>query len=105
MSFDLGALIAQRQPEKFRLFEQHLNPQVLRVLRVLGSTSSTSLRGRLGNTTAAKQGAKTRNHHNGSAAFVALVLGAIAGWFGGRSGVVHPVFADRVVPRRRAQSS
>ena len=27
-------------------------------------------------------------------AFVALVLGAIAGWFGGRSGVVHPVFAD-----------
>jgi hypothetical protein len=38
-------------------------------------------------------------------AFVALVLGAIAGWFGGRSGVVHPVFADAVVPRRRAQSS
>jgi hypothetical protein len=38
-------------------------------------------------------------------AFVALVLGAIAGWFGGRSGVVHPVFADSVVPRRRAQSS
>jgi hypothetical protein len=37
--------------------------------------------------------------------FVALVLGAIAGWFGGRSGVVHPVFADGVVPRRRAQSS
>jgi hypothetical protein len=36
---------------------------------------------------------------------VALVLGAIAGWFGGRSGVVHPVFADGVVPRRRAQSS
>ena len=33
-------------------------------------------------------------------AFVALVLGAIAGWFGGRSGVVHPVFADSVVPRR-----
>ena len=32
--------------------------------------------------------------------FVALVLGAIAGWFGGRSGVVHPVFADRVMPRR-----
>ena len=27
-------------------------------------------------------------------AFVALVLGVIAGWFGGRSGVVHPVFAD-----------
>lgn len=34
-------------------------------------------------------------------AFVALVLGAIAGWLGGRSGVVHPVFADRVVPTRR----
>ena len=36
MSFDLGALIAERRPEKFRLFEQHLNPQALRVLRVLG---------------------------------------------------------------------
>lgn len=35
------------------------------------------------------------------AAFVALVLGAIAGWLGGRSGVVHPVFADRVIPTRR----
>lgn len=34
-------------------------------------------------------------------AFVALVLGAIAGWLGGRSGVVHPVFADRIVPTRR----
>ena len=34
-------------------------------------------------------------------AFVALVLGAIAGWFGGRSGVVHPVFADGAMPRRR----
>ena len=34
-------------------------------------------------------------------AFVALVLGAIAGWFGGRSGVVHPVYADRVLPSRR----
>ncbi len=34
-------------------------------------------------------------------AFVALVLGAIAGWFGGRSGVVHPAFADGVMPRRR----
>jgi hypothetical protein len=33
-------------------------------------------------------------------AFVALVLGAIAGWFGGRSGVVYPVFADGVMPRR-----
>ena len=36
MSFDLGALIAERRPEKFRLFEQHLNPQALRILRVLG---------------------------------------------------------------------
>ncbi|WP_432803898.1 PhnA-like protein [Aureimonas altamirensis] len=34
-------------------------------------------------------------------AFVALVLGAGAGWLGGRSGVVHPVYADRVVPTRR----
>jgi hypothetical protein len=34
-------------------------------------------------------------------AFVALVLGAIASWFGGRSGVVHPVVADRVVSTRR----
>lgn len=35
-------------------------------------------------------------------AFIALVLGAIAGWLGGRSGVVHPVYADYVVPSRRA---
>ena len=34
-------------------------------------------------------------------AFAALVLGAIAGWLGGRSGVVHPLYADRVVPTRR----
>jgi hypothetical protein len=34
-------------------------------------------------------------------AFVALVFGAIAGWLGGRSGVVHPVFADDVIPSRR----
>ena len=34
-------------------------------------------------------------------AFVALVLGAIAGWLGGRAGVVHPVYADRIVPSRR----
>jgi hypothetical protein len=34
-------------------------------------------------------------------AFVALVLGAIASWFGGRSGVVHPVVTDRVVSTRR----
>lgn len=37
-------------------------------------------------------------------AFAALVLGAIAGWLGGRSGVVHPVFADRVIPTRRSLS-
>lgn len=34
-------------------------------------------------------------------AFFALVLGAVAGWLGGRSGVVHPVYADRIVPTRR----
>jgi hypothetical protein len=34
-------------------------------------------------------------------AFVALVLGAAAGWLGGRSGVVHPVYADWVFPSRR----
>ncbi len=34
-------------------------------------------------------------------AFIALVLGAIASWLGGRSGVVHPVYADRVIPSRR----
>lgn len=34
-------------------------------------------------------------------AFASLVLGAIAGWFGGRSGVVHPVFADGIIPTRR----
>jgi hypothetical protein len=34
-------------------------------------------------------------------AFASLVLGAIAGWFGGRSGVVHPVFADSIIPTRR----
>ena len=33
-------------------------------------------------------------------AFAAMLLGAIAGWFGGRSGVVHPVFADRIIPAR-----
>ncbi len=35
------------------------------------------------------------------AAFISLGLGAIAGWLGGRYGVVHPVYADRVVPSRR----
>ena len=35
-------------------------------------------------------------------AFVALVLGAVAGWLGGRSGVVHPVYADRMIPTRRS---
>lgn len=34
-------------------------------------------------------------------AFAAMLLGAISGWFGGRSGVVHPVFADRIIPSRR----
>lgn len=29
-------------------------------------------------------------------AFASLVVGAIAGWLGGRSGVVHPMFADRL---------
>lgn len=33
-------------------------------------------------------------------AFFSLVLGAVAGWLGGRSGVVHPVYADRVIPGR-----
>lgn len=33
-------------------------------------------------------------------AFVSLLLGAIAGWLGGRSGVVHPVFADSMIPTR-----
>lgn len=36
-------------------------------------------------------------------AFAALVLGAIAGWFGGRSGVVHPVIADRLARSRPAR--
>jgi hypothetical protein len=34
-------------------------------------------------------------------AFVALVVGAIAGWLGGRSGVMNPVYADRLIPTRR----
>ena len=34
-------------------------------------------------------------------AFIALLLGAIAAWLGGRSGVVHPIYADRVIPSRR----
>ncbi|PZQ46523.1 MAG: PhnA-like protein [Rhodovulum sulfidophilum] len=34
-------------------------------------------------------------------AVATLVLGAFAGWLGGRSGVVHPVFADRMIPTRR----
>ena len=37
-------------------------------------------------------------------AFVALVLGAVAGWLGGRSGVVHPVYADRMIPTRRSMA-
>ncbi|RVE82194.1 PhnA-like protein [Sinorhizobium meliloti] len=34
-------------------------------------------------------------------AFLALVLGAVAGWFGGHSGVAHPVIVDRLLPGRR----
>lgn len=34
-------------------------------------------------------------------AFVALVLGAIAGWFGGRSGVVKPAYSDSGYSARR----
>ncbi|KAA0970716.1 PhnA-like protein [Aureimonas fodinaquatilis] len=34
-------------------------------------------------------------------AFFSLVLGAVAAWLGGRSGVVHPIYADRVIPARR----
>jgi hypothetical protein len=37
-------------------------------------------------------------------AFAALVLGAIAGWFGGRSGVVYPVIADRLARSRTVRS-
>lgn len=33
-------------------------------------------------------------------AFAGLLLGAIAGWLGGRSGVVHPVLADRLARHR-----
>ncbi len=36
MGFDLQALLSQRQADKFALFERHLNPQALRVLRTLG---------------------------------------------------------------------
>jgi hypothetical protein len=35
-------------------------------------------------------------------AFLALVLGAVAGWFGGHSGVAHPVIVDRLLPGRRS---
>ena len=35
-------------------------------------------------------------------AFVALVLGAVASWLDGRSCVVHPVYADRLMPARRS---
>jgi hypothetical protein len=34
-------------------------------------------------------------------AFIALVLGAVAGWLGGRSGVVHPNYAERMLPSGR----
>ena len=43
-----------------------------------------------------------RRVHRALLAFVALVLGAVAGWLGGRSGVVHPVYADRMIPIRRS---
>ena len=36
MSFDLQTLLKERQADKFALFERHLNPQALRVLRTLG---------------------------------------------------------------------
>jgi ornithine--oxo-acid transaminase len=36
VSFDLQTLLDQRQADKFALFERHLNPQALRVLRALG---------------------------------------------------------------------
>ena len=35
-------------------------------------------------------------------AFVALALGAIAGWMGGRSGIINPIYADRLLPTRRS---
>jgi hypothetical protein len=35
-------------------------------------------------------------------AFAALVLGAISGWFGGRSGVMNPLYADRIIPTRKS---
>lgn len=36
MTFDLYALLEERRDDKFALFERHLNPQALRVLRTLG---------------------------------------------------------------------
>ncbi|MDN5870827.1 MAG: aminotransferase class III-fold pyridoxal phosphate-dependent enzyme [Nitrococcus sp.] len=36
MTFDLHALLDERRGDKFALFERHLNPQMLRVLRTLG---------------------------------------------------------------------
>ena len=53
------------------------------------------------NATAAADAAASVVSTGALIAFVALVLGAIAGWLGGRSGVVHPVYADRIVPSRR----
>ena len=53
------------------------------------------------NATAAADAAASVVSTGALSAFVALVLGAIAGWLGGRSGVVHPVYADRIVPSRR----
>ena len=53
------------------------------------------------NATAAADAAASVVSAGALSAFVALVLGAIAGWLGGRSGVVHPVYADRIIPSRR----
>jgi ornithine--oxo-acid transaminase len=36
MPIDVTALIEQRRGDKFQLFERHLNPQLLRVMRMLG---------------------------------------------------------------------
>jgi len=50
--------------------------------------------------TAAAQATASAVSAGAISAFIALVLGAIAGWLGGRSGVLHPVYADTVIPSR-----
>lgn len=35
-TFDIPAIISQRRPDKFRLHEQYVNPQMVRVLRTIG---------------------------------------------------------------------